>query len=137
MIYQKRGQFVEALKHYEKSMDLHKQINYEKGITKIYHNVGIIYRLQGDPTKALPYFEHSMKLGKKMGDLESISCTWRDKVAHFIFSMGGLPLFRSSPLYFIVPQNCEINIQLKYIFNIKSYGSALIFFTVPFTHASF
>ncbi|MHA2099791.1 MAG: ATP-binding protein, partial [Candidatus Kariarchaeaceae archaeon] len=54
--------------------ELNKKIQNEKGITKVYHNVGVIYRLQGDPIKALPYFEYSLKLKKKMGDIEGM--TW-------------------------------------------------------------
>ncbi|MDG1476047.1 MAG: tetratricopeptide repeat protein [Vicingaceae bacterium] len=66
IIYRDKGNILEALKYYEKSFDIQKQLNNEEGIALSLSNIGVIYHQQGNTSKAIEYYSKSLKIREKI-----------------------------------------------------------------------
>ncbi|MEH6537387.1 MAG: adenylate/guanylate cyclase domain-containing protein [Psychroserpens sp.] len=66
--YYMKGEYVEALENYNKSLATRKEINDKKGIAQSLNNMGIIYRRQGDYIRTLDSYQESLKIYKVLDD---------------------------------------------------------------------
>ncbi|MBU7027350.1 MAG: tetratricopeptide repeat protein, partial [Theionarchaea archaeon] len=76
VIYQRRGEFEKALEYFDKSLEIKKKINDERGIAEVYHNIGMILRDRGEYEKALEYFDKNLKTFKEINDSRNIGRTY-------------------------------------------------------------
>jgi len=68
LIYQDRGQFVEAINCYTISLKLREEIEDKNGIAMSLNNIGNIYMRQADYDKAFDYHSRSLKIRKEIDD---------------------------------------------------------------------
>jgi serine phosphatase RsbU (regulator of sigma subunit)/Tfp pilus assembly protein PilF len=66
IIYRDEGNIPEAIKYYEQSFDIQKQLNNEEGIGLCLSNLGVIYQEQGNTSKAIEYYSKSLKIKEKV-----------------------------------------------------------------------
>ena len=66
--YYYQGKYLEALDHYNQSLNIFKEINDNVGIANMYNNIGVIYYDQGDDVKALENYLQSLKFAELSGD---------------------------------------------------------------------
>ncbi len=71
--YQNLGDINNALKNFEESRKISKQIGDLKGIANSFINIGNIYETKGNLDKALNYYEETQKIYKKIGHLEGVA----------------------------------------------------------------
>lgn len=73
ILYQGFGDYAEALKHYEKSLEIKEKLGDIKGISYSFHQIGMIYEYKGDYDEALKKYEKSLEIKKKLGDIKGVS----------------------------------------------------------------
>jgi class 3 adenylate cyclase/TolA-binding protein len=66
--YFNRGDYLNALKHYELSLDVFKSIGDKRGMANMYMNVGNVYYNKGSDDKALELYLESLKLSEEIKD---------------------------------------------------------------------
>lgn len=66
--YNKLGNTKDALAAHRRSLEIKKQIGYEKGMAYSYNNIGHIYSGQANIPLALEYFHKSLKIREKIND---------------------------------------------------------------------
>ncbi len=72
-IYKQQGGIPQALEYYQKSLEIKKEINNNKGIANSLNNIGRIYEQQGDIPKALEYYHKSLKIREEIGNKAGIA----------------------------------------------------------------
>ena len=71
--YWSKGEYVTAIRYYEKNLRLSDSIHNVKGIATSLNNIGAIYHNQGYYPKALQYFNRSLKLYEEQRDTHGIA----------------------------------------------------------------
>ena len=67
--YFENGNLKEAKKYFEKTMVIKTELkNDDPGMIKIYNNLGVIAKHEGDTVKAINYYMKSLRLSRKTGD---------------------------------------------------------------------
>lgn len=66
--YFNRGDYMNALKHYELSLDVFKSIDDKRGMANMYMNVGNVYYNKGSDTKALELYLQALKYSEEIKD---------------------------------------------------------------------
>ena len=66
--YFNTGNYLNALKHYELSLNVFDSIGDKKGMANMYSNLGIIYSNKGDNERALELFLKSLKFSEEIKD---------------------------------------------------------------------
>lgn len=64
-----RGAFVDALKYWNESLAILRQLGDDAGVARILGNIGAVYVHQEDDVKSLEYHLNSLKLAEKVGDI--------------------------------------------------------------------
>ncbi|PCH85167.1 MAG: hypothetical protein COB88_10410 [Flavobacteriales bacterium] len=72
-IYKHQGDILKALEYYQRSLNIHEEIDYKEGIAMALNNFGSIYNDQDDIPKALEYYHKSLKIREEIGDKEGIA----------------------------------------------------------------
>ncbi|MFN2458902.1 MAG: adenylate/guanylate cyclase domain-containing protein [Chitinophagaceae bacterium] len=68
LVYKIQGKYVEALDHYQQSLQIFKNQKDKIGIANLLNNIGSIHAEQGDDAKALEYCLQSLKIAEQTGD---------------------------------------------------------------------
>lgn len=102
IIYRDQGNIPEAIKYYEKSFDIQKQLNNEEGIGLSLSNLGVIYQQQGNTIKAIEYFDKSLKIREKVYEHSKKDIT-RNGIASTLNNIGSIYL-----------EQKEYNLSLEY-----------------------
>jgi predicted ATPase/Tfp pilus assembly protein PilF len=69
------GRYSEALKHYEESLAIRRDLKDERGAAATLNNMGMVHRHKGDLETARPLFDEALKLFRKLGhDAAVASC---------------------------------------------------------------
>jgi len=66
--YYYKGEFLEVLSYWRKSLTAYERINHPKGISNLLSNIGAVYNSTGDNTKALDYFLRALRIAEAHGD---------------------------------------------------------------------
>ncbi|MBL4818344.1 MAG: tetratricopeptide repeat protein [Deltaproteobacteria bacterium] len=66
----------EALEYAEKSLNLAKNISFQKGTAHAYHSIGVIKYLAGDYSQALNNYFMSLEIRESLGDKKSLSASF-------------------------------------------------------------
>ena len=66
--YYMKGEFIDALNHWEMSLAIFEEIKDESGISNLLSNLGAVFQTIGDDPKALGYFIRSVKIAEKIQD---------------------------------------------------------------------
>ena len=74
----------------EKAIELSEQLNYKKGLTDAYTNLGRTYRIIGKYEKAIENVELSLELEKERGDLKGIA-TAHNELGNIYRHLGDFP----------------------------------------------
>jgi tetratricopeptide (TPR) repeat protein len=61
------GRYGDALKHYEQSLKIRRDLGAERGIAATLNNMGMVLRHQGAPERAMPLFEEALQLFRDLG----------------------------------------------------------------------
>ncbi|TET90784.1 MAG: tetratricopeptide repeat protein [Methanomassiliicoccales archaeon] len=77
-----KGEYDEALEHYEKSLEIMSMMGDEEGVARSLNNMGNVYLHRGEYDKALEQFHKSLGIAEKSGDLGLI--------ARFLGNIGAL-----------------------------------------------
>ena len=77
-INESEGNYLEALKYYEKSLKIKKELGDYFGIATSLNNMGIIKHNQGDIPTALEYFQESLKIREKINDKDGMSNSYNN-----------------------------------------------------------
>ena len=75
IIYEFKGNYDDAMRYYEKSIQLFTQCNYKIGIESVLHNCGIIFTVRGDYKRAIEYYNRSLAIAEELGSKEGIAAT--------------------------------------------------------------
>jgi tetratricopeptide (TPR) repeat protein len=75
MIHQDQGRYEEAVKLYEESLKLAKELGNKSGIAITLHQLGMIHQDQGRYEEAVKLYEESLKLAKELGNKSGIAIT--------------------------------------------------------------
>jgi tetratricopeptide (TPR) repeat protein len=67
------GDYDEALKQYQKSLEIKEKIGDIKGVSSSLHNIGAIYQDKGDYDEALKQYQKSLEIKEKIGDIKGVS----------------------------------------------------------------
>lgn len=70
-----RGDFIEAIDYYSRSLKIREEINDKKGVAVCLSNIGIIYKNQGDIPKALIYYHKSLKIQEELNNNHGIAAS--------------------------------------------------------------
>jgi tetratricopeptide (TPR) repeat protein len=73
ILYQHFGNNYEALKHYQKAMQIYENIEDIKGISRCFHQIGNIYFFRCDYEEALKLFKKSLEISEKIADIKGVS----------------------------------------------------------------
>ena len=76
-IYSEQSDYVKALQHYQKALDLIESSNKQKA-SKYYNNIGSIYLIQGIHPKALEQFRKALALSEELNDREGIGVAYNN-----------------------------------------------------------
>ncbi len=68
VLYYEQSNFVEALKHYLKSLKLYEQLGNKDGIASIYNNLGLLYKEKGNNDLALKHYKKSLEINEQLKD---------------------------------------------------------------------
>ena len=79
MTYLYEGNNQEALKLFDESLKIRKDINDKKGIAWGKYQKGVVYRIEGDYDRALRYFNQSEDLFKGLNDEKGIAEVYHGK----------------------------------------------------------
>jgi len=85
ILYDHFDDYAEALKHFEKSLEIREKIKDIKGVADSMHNIGIVYQNKGDYDKALKQYEESLKLREKIDDIEGISDSFHQIGSYYYY----------------------------------------------------
>jgi tetratricopeptide (TPR) repeat protein len=66
--YIKVGQYDTAIHYSNKAIKLADQLNFKRGISASYGNIGYVFSEQGEYNKALDYYLKALEIDKKLGD---------------------------------------------------------------------
>jgi tetratricopeptide (TPR) repeat protein len=75
MIHQDPGRYEEAVKLYEESLKLKKELGDKSGIASTLHQLGNVHYAQGRYEEAVKLYEESLKLKKELGNKSGIAIT--------------------------------------------------------------
>ncbi|HIA35948.1 MAG TPA: tetratricopeptide repeat protein [Flavobacteriales bacterium] len=73
-----RGNHIQALDYYNKSLKSREQIGDKKGIARTHGNIGLIYWRQGNLEKALPYYLNNLQIQKEIGDKKGLAGSYNN-----------------------------------------------------------
>ncbi|MBL4593167.1 MAG: tetratricopeptide repeat protein [Flavobacteriales bacterium] len=71
--YNNQGDIKNALKYYEESLKIEKEIGNKEGIAQSLNNIAIIYKNQGDIETAINLLHQSLKIQEEIGNQEGIA----------------------------------------------------------------
>lgn len=71
--FKQKGEILEALNYYEKSLNIKQQIGDKSGASLALNNIAMIYYNQGNITKALAYHTQSLKIQEELGNKSGIA----------------------------------------------------------------
>ena len=63
-----RGQYLDALRKYEQSLELYREVDLKLGIAGALNNIGLLHRNQGNDAKALTYLKEGLVLYEELGE---------------------------------------------------------------------
>lgn len=72
------GDFEKAIVYYEKGLKIFKEIDYKKGMSYSYGNIGVIYQELGNYAKAIEYQTHSLRLDEELGNKKGIASSFNN-----------------------------------------------------------
>jgi tetratricopeptide (TPR) repeat protein len=86
LIYDARGDYDNALKHYQESLRIAEQLG-NLSIKAVYlNNIGMIYRVRGDYENALKHYQEALRIAEQLGNLKgkaaylnTIGQTYKDR----------------------------------------------------------
>ena len=90
-----RENHVEALKHYQKSQQIREELGDERGLGKVYNNLGIQKYKLGDFTQALEYYRLSLDIKTKLKDRRGIADSYNN-IGLILEEQGNLSEARSN-----------------------------------------
>jgi predicted ATPase/class 3 adenylate cyclase len=61
------GRYEDALKHYQQSLQIRRELGDERGVAATLNNMGMAHQYQGGHEKARPFFEEALALFRKLG----------------------------------------------------------------------
>jgi class 3 adenylate cyclase len=76
-IYLEQSDYVKALQHYQKALDLIETSNKQKA-SIYYSNIGSIYLVQGIHTKALEQFQKALSLSEELNDKDGVAVAYNN-----------------------------------------------------------
>jgi len=68
LCYYFQGEYTEAYRNWESSLELYESLGDEQGISNLVGNLGSIYYMQGDNYRAIEYTLRALKIAEKQGD---------------------------------------------------------------------
>ncbi len=74
-IHLSKGEFDDALRNYEKSLEVMEGISELRGIAAALNNMGIVYHRKGEQDKALDFYGRSLMLVEKIGYKQNMATT--------------------------------------------------------------
>jgi len=77
-VYNHQNEFELALKYYNKSINIFKNIKWEEGIATSLNNIGLVYYNQGKIKQALSCYKESLEIHKKLGDKKGIALSFNN-----------------------------------------------------------
>lgn len=78
MSFLNKGEYEEALAHFEKSLDIAEQISDRKRVASVYNNIAIAHRIQGNYTLSLEYSTKSIKIYKEVGNRRGVALAYNN-----------------------------------------------------------
>lgn len=84
-IYDDKGDIINALKYYNKSLKIREDLNDKEGIAVSLNNIGVIYIKQEQYKQALDYYQKSLKVKEGLGDKKSIATSYNNIAAVYKF----------------------------------------------------
>ncbi len=78
LLYQHFSNYDEALKQYQKSIEIMEKIGNIKGVSYNLNNIGVIHHSIGNYDMALTHFQKSMEIKEKIGDIKGVSDGWHN-----------------------------------------------------------
>ena len=70
-IYQKKGNYLQAIEQYRLSLQLQEDIEDKETVCNTYYNLGTCYRELDNYKEALSYFNQSLQMAKEIGETET------------------------------------------------------------------
>ena len=67
-----------SLNYAEEALELANKLNFKKGISVSYINIGIVYKDQGNYPLALEYYFKSLKIKEELGDKKGIAMSYNN-----------------------------------------------------------
>ncbi|ODS40981.1 hypothetical protein BEH94_10835 [Candidatus Altiarchaeales archaeon WOR_SM1_SCG] len=78
LIHDAQGDYPEAIKWYNKSMETSEKISDTAGIGAIYNNIASIHYAQGNYPEALKWYNKSLEIKEKIGDTAGLATTYNN-----------------------------------------------------------
>jgi len=77
-VYKSKGDIDLALKYYQESLAIHKQIDDKSGIATSLNNIGFVYRNQGNIYLAIEYYQKALSIQEEIGDKEGMASLYNN-----------------------------------------------------------
>ena len=74
-----RGDFMDSIQNYSKSLELYNESEDYLGMAQVYHKLGIVHANKQEWEKAMELYDRSIALSQKIGELDQMSLTYLNK----------------------------------------------------------
>ena len=68
MLAQNRGDYDEAARQYQRSIDINKRLDDQAGMASAYHNLGALAHERGDYEEAARQYQRALDINEQLGD---------------------------------------------------------------------
>jgi len=106
IIHQDQGNYEEAMKLYNQSLEINKELGIKSGIAQTMHNLGNVHCLQGNYKEAVKLYNQSLEINKELGN--------KRRIAQTIHNLGNVHYFQDNyeEAMKLYNQSLEINEEL-------------------------
>ena len=76
ILAQQRGDYAEAARQYQRSLDINERLGDQAGMASSYHQLGILAQLQGDYAEAARQYQRSLDINERLGDQAGMASSY-------------------------------------------------------------
>jgi tetratricopeptide (TPR) repeat protein len=76
MLAQDRGDYDEAARQYQRSLNINERLGDQAGIASTYHNLGMLAQDRGDYDEAARQYQRSLNINERLGDQAGMASTY-------------------------------------------------------------
>ena len=76
MLAQDRGDYDEAARQYQRSLDINERLGNQAGLATGYHQLGMLAQIRGDYDEAARQYQRSLDINERLGDQAGLAASY-------------------------------------------------------------